>query len=187
MQKLTNHRYAILGLGLALLMLFLGWPKQGVVDPLRSGVTSPMTSQAITVPSVVPTHLSNKPVATLGMKSRVTGSRVVIKELTGARLNRFGRKYTVSMSGRATCKGEPCAASIDLYVETLHNSNLRKSVTATADGFFSVEIRLTETVQEGLDWKMVASAPDLSQLETSGHRILVDEDVVSIESNLAIK
>lgn len=186
MHSTPLHRYLVAALFFSAVASFLLWhARPETTSAYRATVLAPHPMQSPIQTSVkVPARL--QPVVQK-IKPPISKKAVLPAEVTGARLNRFTNTYLVSISGNLLCGRQPCSGEIQLDLETPKHVDLHRSVKTSANGRFDLNVSVIEFSKEQLDWRLAADVPGVGHTEARGHRILLEDPFLSIETDLEIQ
>ena len=101
-------------------------------------------------------------------------------------LQSYVREYRVVFSGVVTCGGMPCAASIELSLNSAQNPDLHRKAHTSGDGHYEILIPLSENIHEHIDWKLTVDNGRSDVNEIHGRQILTDDANLSVEDNFSL-
>jgi hypothetical protein len=200
-QIFTFRRSASLGIAIALALILLQVRHiTTICRPFLGLNSAPGVVQAAPVAAAAPAVVKRPskqvhPVQLLGVKLQVpvfpptTHKKVEepVRELNNAHLQSYARDYMVTISGTATCAGKPCAADIDLSIETATHPATDRHATSAPDGQFQIPLTLHDYQHEQIDWHITAQAPGFKIAELRGRQILMDESMIAVDAVLALR
>ena len=93
------------------------------------------------------------------------------------------RSYTFVFSGQATCMGQPCAASVEVRMESSAGRLVRR-MTTDPDGHYTLSVSVMGEPDEVLNWEIHALAPNLEKADLEGRQILLSETSVNLDAPL---
>jgi hypothetical protein len=125
----------------------------------------------------------NKKVRTLIIKKEVV-EKLPPADLMTLHLKSNVHDYNYIFSGQTFCGQQPCAAKVEILVDSSRNPNMHRTIQTMNDGSYWLQVPITETTQEQVDWKILAQSIDGEKADMHGRRILMDDNVVSVEANL---
>ncbi len=108
-------------------------------------------------------------------------------EVSFVHMNSNVHEYNVIYAGHILCNGRPCQAELDLVSNTTRNENIHRITQTMEDGNFWVQVPLSETMPDHVDWKIMAHNADGRIGEAHGRSILSEDAVVAIDSTVSLK
>ncbi len=179
MNTTLTRKFLFLGLLLSMFLL-LARMKPWTVSPASPVNAAP--APAPLQPRLAVIHQT--PVKSLVKKMAASKP---IMELNRALLRSYARDYNIIFSGQIRCGEDPCAAHLDLVINTTRNANLRKAIETSEDGNYWFQVPLQELPREQMSWVFTARTAQGLSDEVRGHQILVEDSVVPIPNTLHLK
>ena len=138
------------------------------------------------VPTPIPFAKASSPVPKATATHKKGDSGALTMKFRGWNLHSTLREYTYVFTGKVACRTEPCAAEIQVVLNTDQNPDVRKTATTLPDGSYSVEISIKDYMHEGIDWKLTAQYQGSEVVDAHGRQILMDDPTVTVENSLQL-
>jgi len=100
-------------------------------------------------------------------------------------LNSLTRQYQYIFSGRVNCPEMGCAKTVVQMNMQTPNNTIERTVPVALDGSYEFKVSLNELPHGQVDWTLVAQHEQLQTQEVSSRQILMDDQVVMVERELA--
>jgi hypothetical protein len=137
--------------------------------------------------STIKSHFKATPMKGTAVQQKASASAITAKMAasTTPTLNSLTRQYQYIFSGRVSCPEMDCSNTvIQMNMQTPNNS-IERTVPVAIDGSYEFKVSLHELPHGQVDWTLMAQRDQLQTKEVSSRQILVDDQVVMVERELA--
>ena len=113
------------------------------------------------------------------LAARRTSNRLYLRSLE--------KEYTCVFTGKVTCGGGLCNnAGLRVHVASKKNPDIIKSANVDPDGNYAVSFFLKASLNDHVDWWIIADSPDSASKQVQGRQIMMDNTTVTIEEPIRL-